>query len=269
MPIRVRSPLVALALLISGLALSAQDSTWNPELKMHWGWAGSTRDHLHPWTWGFGAGAAFDTTVGRASFELGFYQKGGDPYLQWPGDPVNGKNGSDVARSVDSRAVSVSGLFLRAALGRRLQDWGCSWKAGVMIGGSTSRFNVNGDVASKGWFDAPLGSSTKPGSTDPSLWRDTYNGSRAEWYRGVSPFAGLEFEVTPKSCLELNLLLYNFKALEYVHRYGGATAYTAQKDVYGRYLRAPISNHNDFPEDRYEASRRMVPHLEVAYVFRF
>ncbi len=271
---RARYLIPALGLGLAVTPLAGQGFDLVPELKLRVGNTGKkTEDHLLSHTWGFGVGVTQGLGKGRLGLEVGFFYKGGDPYMQFPvGVTVPaGKAAPDVSRAVDSRAASSSGIAVRLNYSHPInQD--LKWNVGVMLGGSVARFNYDGDVASEGWHTSPNGTTTALGNSDPKLWRDTYNGARAEFFYGISPFVGVSMDVTKKSYVELNLLVYNYKAMDYVHQYGGATAYTAQMDdAYPtrRYLKALISKHNDFPGDAYTIKTRWVPHFELNYGFRF
>jgi hypothetical protein len=238
------------ACVLGTLGLHAQDAGFNTAIKLRLDTTTQSKDNLSNNGLGVGAEFRYTLPVGTIGAELGYFYKDGDPYIQTIGDAKQGMSAVDPANSGDSRRNQLSGLSVRFTFQRKLNEtW--DWQGGLMIGGTKFRHQYVGDVRSAGWG--------KSGGT--TTWRDTYQGTPEEGGFKVSPFAGVNWKMDETSSLELNLLLLNYTALEYVHNPGSGT-YSMTSGV------GNLATNNDFP-DSLEKHSRLVPHLEIAYAFHF
>lgn len=253
-----RSLLVAAA--VCGIA-QAQDSGFTRDLKVRLGYAPSTKDNLANSMLGFGLHLGFDIAIGQLGVELGYAQKGGDQFQK----PVTGTIPSGLspidpgdehtaAKVGDSRRNSLDGFSMRLSLSRPLnEDW--RWQAGLMLGGTRFKHEYVGDVSSENWH----GDNTES-------WRDFYHGTPTEGGISVSPYAGVSYKISSRSSLEINALLLSYKALDYKHLPGTGNYGTASGDPDGV---GRFGTVNLFPQDVLEKKTRLMPHLEISYVFHF
>jgi len=241
---------------LPGLA-QAQEKGFYKDLKLRLAWAPSTKDDLRQSSTGLGLNLGYSTGETNYAVELGYYSKGGDSFTKTVnGDAPAGLSSVDPSLSGDSRRNSLDGFSLRVTLDRKLmENW--RWHAGLMLGGTRFKHEYVGDVRSQDWNAANLTS-----------WRDTYSGTPTEGGLKPSPFAGVSWAATSISSLELSLMLLNYTALDYVHNPGTGT-YALDTNPASDPGAGRIAPHNEFPADRLQKSNRLVPHLEIAYVFHF
>ncbi len=233
--------------------LRAQDTGFSKEFKFRLGYTPSPKDHLRaPYT-GFGLNLGYGIGVGRLGLELGYIYKTGDDYFpQADGSmltsaqlPVN------PAKSMEDKRNQFAGFTVRTTFSRSFaENW--RWQAGLQFGG-TFKHQYVGDTQSNPW-DA---------TTGVAGWRDFYIGVPTKGGLNPSPFGGVSWQADKDSSVEFNLLLLDYQALEYHHFAGTGSVYTSGAS--GPYA----SGDTVFPYDRLEKKSRMVPHLEIAYVFHF
>jgi hypothetical protein len=251
-PSRHTLGMAAALTVLSCLPIHAQESGVVGDLKVRTAWSPSPQDHLSGTSLGFGLNFAWDTKLGQAGVEVGYYYKTGDDYFLGPNGSrlPAGLQAPDPANSGDARRNQLDGFALRLSLQRKLvEDW--DWQAGLMIGGTRFRHEYKGQIESVNWAN--------DGSGGTDTWADTYSGVKTESGMAVSPYIGLTWNMTKRSSLEFNLMALSYKAVEYVHYAGTSPSYDANQ----------ISAHNNFPGDGFVKSTRYVPHLEFGYVFHF
>jgi hypothetical protein len=233
--------------------LRSQDTGFSKEFKFRLGYTPSPKDHLRgPYT-GFGLNLGYGIGVGKLGLELGYIYKTGDNYITQPDAsaltatqlPMNPE------KSVEDKRNQFAGFTVRTSFSRSLaENW--RWQAGLQFGG-TFKHQYVGDTQSAPW-DAGAGTAG---------WRDFYLGVPEK--RGLNPtlYGGVIWRVDKDSSLELNLVLLNYKAIEYHHYAGTASAYSSGAS--GPYSSSGVT----FPLDSLETKSRLVPHVEIAYVFHF
>jgi hypothetical protein len=233
--------------------LQAQETGFTKEFKFRLGYAPNQKDHLRaPYT-GFGFNVGYGIGAGRLGVEVGYVYKTGDDYFTTPDASAipAGQLPMNPAKAVESKRNQFAGFSVRTTFSRKLaQDW--RWQAGLMLGGGFKHQYV-GDAQSNPW-DAASGN---------AAWRDFYVGVPVEGGLNPAPFAGVSWKVDKDSSVEFNVVLMNYKALEYHH-------YAATGSVYD--TGAPgrrSSSATVFPMDTLEKKSRLTPHAEIAYVFHF
>jgi hypothetical protein len=245
-----------LALVALG-SLQAQETGFYKDVKIRTGYGLATKDNLRASSLGFGLNLGYATGQAKWAVELGYSYKTGDQYMVDPaGTLPKGLTALDTARFGDSRRNSLDGFAVRASYTRSInEDW--DWQAGLMLGGTRFKHEYVGQAQSTGWAS---------GSDDNGSWLDTWNGTPSKGGFSVSPYVGVTWKMGPVSSLEFNVVLLSYSALEYVHHVGtGVYDFPANADsAVGR-----ISPNNGFPGDELNTTKRMVPHIEVGYVFHF
>lgn len=239
-------------LLAAALPVSAADPAFTSDLKLRAGIGLGSEDHLSRQVLSVGINLGYAVGGGKLQGEVGYFYKPGAPYIQAPEARLDaGLSPVDAALSGDSRRTQLDGLSLRLSWSQAFsQDW--SWHAGAMLGGTRFKQEFVGSIQGTDWNEH-----------NPNSWRDTYSGTPTKGGLTLSPFAGLQLRTTPQSSLEFNLLLLNYTALDYRHL-AGAGHYVDPGHGTGL-----IAEHNAFPLDRLQETRRMAPHLEFAYVIHF
>ncbi len=231
----------------------AQDTGFSKDFKFRLGYAPTPKDHLRAPLTGFGLNLGYGIGVGRVGLELGYFYKTGDNYISRPNDsaltgtqlPMN------LAKSVEDKRNQLAGFSVRASFSRKFSErW--RWQAGLQFGG-TFKHQYVGDTQSTPW-DVGSGSAG---------WRDFYLGTPTKGGLNPTPFGGMSWKADKDSSIELNLLLLNYQAIEYQHYAGTGTVYTSGAS--GPYA----STSTNFPLDSLVKKSRVVPHLEIAYVFHF
>lgn len=250
----------ALLLALCGTFPGAADLEWpKPEVKIRTAFGGGQRDMLRGGMLGFGFNLSGSTAWGNLGFELGYSYKTGDQYIGLPQAAVAGMAPVDTRNSAERKANDLQGLAARLSLTRPLGWEGWSWQAGLMIGGARFRQEMVGDCRSTPW-----GATATPLAT---TWRDTYNATPEEGGFKTSPFLGAKYRVNHSSSLELNLLVLNYTAVDYLHLPGSGT-YTMGQNAQGTNI-GMISTHNGFAADRLARSTRWWPHLELGWTWHF
>lgn len=231
--------------------LRSQDTGFSKEFKFRLGYTPSPKDHLRgPYT-GFGLNLGYGVGVGRLGLELGYIYKTGDNYITQPdGSALTASQSPmNLDKSVEDKRNQLAGFTVRTSFSRKLvEDW--RWQAGLQFGGSFKHQYV-GDTQSNPW-DASSGSAG---------WRDFYLGVPTKGGLNPTPFAGVTWRVDKDSSVELNLVLLNYKAIEYHHYAGTGTSSTTGAS-------GPYST-GEFRMDSLQTKSRLVPHAEIAYVFHF
>jgi hypothetical protein len=252
-------PFLALILAAAAMGpLRAEEPAFTRDFKLRTGYGLSTKDNLRPGTLSLGFNFAYGTSAGKVGLEVGYFYKTGDQYIEpvvgnapEPLSPVN------LDRSGDSRKNSLEGLALRLSFQKQIDaDW--SWQAGLMLGGTRFKHEYVGDVQGEAWV-----------SSNPASWRDTYYGTPTSGGIKVSPYVGAAYRIGDHSSLEVNLLLLNYSALNYVHHPGTASSYALDTDPYTDPSVGRISPYNAFPLDTLAKTNRLAPHLEFGYIFHF
>ncbi len=251
----------AVALLVlCGACLSAGDFQWpKPEVKIRTAFGGGVRDQLRGNAIGFGFNLTTPTALGEASLELGYNYKTGDQYLGTLQAAMAGMAAVDARNSMERKANDLKGFALRAALTRPLPWDAWSWHAGLMIGGAKFRQEMVGDTRSTPWGPTAANLST--------TWRDTYNATPESGGFSTSPLVGAKWRVNRSSSLEINLLMLNYTAVDYIHR-PGSGVYTMGQNAQGANI-GMISTHNGFPADSLAKTTRWWPHLELGWTWHF
>lgn len=255
-----RAALLAFAVLCP---LAGQDRGFSKDLKIRMAYGLKAEDHLRASSIGLGFNVAYGSSAGRIGLEMGYYYKTGDQYIE----PIQGSapaplSALNLAKSGDARRNQLDGFALRLSFQRSINDqW--DWHAGVMLGGTRFTHEYVGDMQGADW-----------NGDNPNSWRDTYSGTPVEGGMKISPYGGASMKVSEYSSLELNLMLLNYTAVNYIHHPGTASPAPGTTNPYP--FPSDMSNnpgglgtHNAFPGDGLEKKNRLTPHLELAYVFRF
>jgi hypothetical protein len=242
--------------------LDAQDTGFSKDFKIRAGYAPSTKDNLRAYASGFGLNLEYGVGVGRIGLELGYFYKTGDQYATTPSASLlpGTLNLMNAEKSHETKRNQLDGFTVRLAFNQALME-GWRWQAGVQLG-SRFKHQYVGDAQSTDW-----GASWDGGVNLSKSWRDLYNGTPEESGLNPSPYAGVTWNIDKTSSLEFNVVLLNYKAIEYNHFAGTASAYDPQQGypVVGRVSSLSAT----WPNDTLTSKTRMVPHLEIAYVFHF
>lgn len=228
---RTAAALCAAALTFA-LPARAEDPEIDVNLKMRAGVQMETiKDNLGVGLLGFGFEVGWNADArNRWTAEAGYLYKPGSQYLLDPtAQPVVAGKEVKADVSVDSRKNSVQGITLRLGYERAFEGW--SFKAGLMLSKLQFRQEYLGDVAD-----------------DAFSYEDTYNGVLQKSEFQVSPFAGVKIPTFTGQSLEVTVLALGYTAADYVHVAG-----------------APVMN----SLDHVTTTKRVLPHLEVAYGFQF
>lgn len=261
LPTRISRRALALSgAILGGAALGATDAPWpTPELKIRTAFGGGSKDNLRGQSIGFGFSLTKAFPWGEFSGELGFNYKTGDKYFGELQPAASGMAPVDTRNSAEWKNNDLQGFAVRLAVAWPLpfQDW--SWHAGLMLGGGKFRQEMIGDTRSTPW--GPTAANL------PTSWRDTYNGTLESGGLPTSPILGAKWRVNSNSSLEINLLVQNYKAADYIHR-PGSGAYTMGQNAQGANI-GMIAAHNAFPSDSLAKITRWWPHLELGWTWHF
>jgi hypothetical protein len=247
------------------LPLSAEESTYSASLKLHLGANAKAQDHLRPAYQNLGIDLGMKTKLGRVGAEFGWFYNTGDAFLAPIGQAPAGQVAVSTNNSGDWRRNQLSGLNVRLTLQRPLGASAFTWHGGLQVGKLRWTQQYYGDVS--GGFKV-AGPPAPSYSTDTWVWRETYSGTLTRSTVSLSPFAGLGWDFSQRGGFELNLMLLNYGTQSYVHVPGAASAYTPRLDWRG-VATSPTAKHNDCPLDSTRSTRRLVPHLELTYVYHF
>jgi len=239
--------------------LQAQETGFYKDIKVRVGYGLQAEDNLHNSALGAGLNLGYATESAKWALELGYYYKGGDQYFDGPnGTLPAGLTPIDPVAFGDSRRNSLDGFNARLSYQHKFaEEW--DWQAGVMLGGTKFKHEYVGQAQSMGW---------NAGATDPNSWLDTWNGTPTKGGMAISPYAGVTWNMGPVSSIEFNVMLLSYTAIDYVHYVGtgqyALSTVTGADPTVGR-----ISDNNAFPGDALVSKKRVVPHVEVGYVFHF
>lgn len=222
--------------LLPGTSAAAQEKGLYSGLKVRGGFQlGSPQEKLQPLLLGFGYELGYATDFGHFSCEAGFLYKPGRQYRHdLKTMPTNNGITPDLDWSVDSRKNQVHGFAVRFAYEKPFE--GFALRGGIQLGGNAFRQEYVADVMD---FDYTT--------------RDTYNGVINQRGSGISPFVGVSVPVTPNQFFEVQLLGLSYTSAQYVHVMG------VEVNTDGGHV----------SKDRVETKHRFLPHLEVAFGFRF
>jgi len=241
LPIPKIGQVLAVIILGSSLAWAQEDLGADVRFKLRTGMElGTNNDNLKARTLGFGLDLGYVTPYGRWGLEAGMQYKPGDQYKvdvsTFP--VVPGQLPPSNAWSGDLRRNSLEGLAIRLSFDQKLANSPWGWRAGVQLGGAKFRHEYLGDIS-------PNSSYT---------YEDTYNGAATKSVLAPSPFLGLSYRFDDISSVEINLVGLGYTAINYVH-------------VAGQNVDA--QGHSILTKDYFVESKRMLPHIEVGYTFRF
>jgi hypothetical protein len=244
---RTCSPaLLAIAL---GVPAFAQDNAGiDLQFRARAGYGMGSKDNLTHRTIGMGLELGYATPFGRFAGEVGFQYKPGDQYTHnWSYAPK--LDGIELLPNLsgDNRQTSLQGLTFRAAYEYDLSN-SLMVRGGIQVGGAKFRQDVRANVAYR-----------NPSVYGTDIITDAYAGNFTQSELAPSPFIGLGYRLGQNSAVEINVLCLSYKAIDYVHVAGtGTTANGGTNN--------PGYNNS---KDRFEENSRMIPHVELAYVFRF
>jgi len=239
--------------------LAAQETGFYKDVKVRLGYGLDTKDNLRASSMGFGLNFGYATAGSKWALEVGYSYKTGDQYIAGPAGALpEGLTPMDAGRFGDSRRNSLDGMAVRLSYQRQLSEtW--DWQAGVMLGGTRFKHEYVGQAQSEGWAT---------GAGDPGSWLDTWNGTPTKGGLSVSPYAGVTWKMGEASSIEFNVLLLSYTSENYTHFIGTGT-YALSTETGADPGAGRISPNNGFPSDVLSTSRRMVPHIEIGYVFHF
>lgn len=270
------------ACLVGSVGLvQAQETGFVKDFKLRGGYALSSKDHLRPWSQGFGLNLGWAAgSIGKFGLELGYFYKTGDPYYTLAdGSRVGaGLDAYDarLAKSADDKRNEFSGFTARLSYQNKLTEkW--EYQVGLQLGGKFKHQYV-GDHRSVNLPDP--GAPTDPNrhigwggdwqGVSSGSWRELYNGTPVEGGLNVSPYLGMSYNFDKDSALEMNVLLLRYKSIEYKHYAGTASHMDPGYPGWAYPPHGPVSSSDAvFPYDYLEENNRMVPHIEFAYVFHF
>jgi hypothetical protein len=231
----------AIAILGTSFAAAQSEPGVDVQFKLRTGLQfGTNSDGLKARTMGFGLDLGYDPGFGRFGLEVGFQYKPGDQYSSNVATfPVAaGQPAPDPAYSGDIRRNSLEGVAVRLSFEKPIPTTQWSWRLGLQLGGAKFRHEYLGDIADTGY----------------NTYEDTYNGAATKSVIAVSPFLGTSYRFDDTSAVEFNLVGVSYTAINYVH-------------VAGQGLDA--FSHSVTKADYITEKKRMIPHIEVGYSFRF
>jgi hypothetical protein len=266
----------AVALAFGSLGLQAQeaDSKFSVDWKTRFGYSASSKDNLRQSFLGFGMNLGYKVGPGKVGFELGYFYKTGDNYATTPDGSLAPAGTQalpttlNLAKSMEDKRNELEGFTVRLSYQQDFsQIWG--WQAGLQLGAKFKHQYI-GDCQSLSY------SGNSADAVSATSWRDNYNGTPTDSSLNPSPFAGVVWHIDKESSLEFNLLLLNYKAVEYKHYAGTASNYHGGVHVEsgssGVYV-GPVANDSTglstFPYDKLDTKNSVVPHIEITYTFHF
>jgi len=225
-----------------GVPAFAQDNGGiDVQFRARLGYGMETKDNLSHRVIGLGLELGYTTSFGRFAGEVGFQYKPGDQYsYDWESLLEKQLKGADdIYAGGDRRRTHLQGTTFRLSYEYDLQN-NCMVRGGVQLFGTVFRQEVIGTVQYYNSSDR--------------LVRDTYAGPfRQSTSASPSPFVGVGYRFG-SSAIEFNVIGLSYTAIDYVH-----VANVNNPAGYG--------DNND--KDYLVENKRMVPHLEIAYAFRF
>jgi len=243
---RTCSPaLLAIALGVPALAQDQDRAGIDVQFRARFGYGLQAKDNLSHRAIGLGLELGYTTPFGRFAGEVGFQYKPGDQYsYDWETLLEKQLPDANAYAGGDRRRTHLQGTTFRVSYEYDLQN-NCMVRGGVQLFGTVFRQEVIGSV--QYW---PKGQSV----AGSNLRRDTYAGPfRQSTSASPSPFLGVGYRFG-SSAIELNVIGLGYTAIDYVH--------VASLDHPAGY-----GDNND--KDYRVENKRMVPHIEIAYAFRF
>jgi hypothetical protein len=211
------------------------------------GYGMDSKDNLTHRTIGLGLELGYTLPFGRLAGEVGFQYKPGDQYAyDWSSAPKLDGIVLQPNLCGDNRQNSLQGLTFRVAYEYGLS--GLIVRGGVQIGGAKFRQDVRANVAYR-----------NPDVYGTANITDAYAGNFTQSDLAPSPFIGIGYRLGQNSAVEINVLGLSYKAIDYVHVAGTGTTANGGTNNPG------YNNSKDY----FEENSRMIPHVEIAYVFRF
>ena len=290
---------VLLAVALGTLPMMAQDDPgFDVLFKARVGYGMKAAETFNRQVIGFGVEVGYTNSIGRFAAELGFQRKSGDRYLYkfyergdaLPGtfvlppldadryanpDPTTYTNfpnyyltneGGPVSPG-DVRRDEFSGMTLRLSYERMINEsW--LWRAGVQLFGTRYWEEHRGNVIYRNPAQAndPAAFNPPDHATAPNRYvgqhiTDVYAGRQHISDVSPSPYIGIAFKSGGNNRFELNLIGLSYTRVEYIHVAGTGS---------------PVSGHNNawnpgnfISRDYTKEHSTMLPHIEVAYGFRF
>ncbi|MCL1908411.1 MAG: hypothetical protein FWG12_03465 [Holophagaceae bacterium] len=176
---------------------------------------------------------------GKLSAELGILYKPGRQYLKDVAQMQNVSNNPfDMTWSVDSRKNEINGMTFRVAYEKPMDTM--TLRGGLQFGALKFRQEFRGDVRGQN-------------TSSDAYFRDTYHGVTDLGGLTISPFVGISVPILTSHFVEVNFVGLNYKAADYVHVAG-----TELGNTDGQTKR-----------DYIKEDGRLIPHIEVAFGFRF
>ncbi|MCL1908622.1 MAG: hypothetical protein FWG12_04555 [Holophagaceae bacterium] len=197
-------------------------------------------DNLRQHYLGLGYEVGYNFSFGKMSAELGILYK---PGIQEVADLTRmqvsqGANPIDLAWSADSRKNQLDGLTFRVVYEMPMDKF--SLRGGLQFGALKFRQEYVADITD---------------ARENPTYRDNYNGVHDVGGLTISPFVGITFPVMKDNFVEVNLVGLNYKAVDYVHVAGTGGVSTVQNANTTR--------------DYIKETSNLLPHIEVAFGFRF
>lgn len=217
--------------------------------------AASRKDGLNGPVMGFGLEVALPLGNGHLTLEPGYLFKNGKQFLSDPGALPRAASGItvDPDYSVDSTKNKLEGAFLRVGYRAGISGaW--AWQAGLQLGGAKFTNQYLGLVT-----DGQIDTS---GNLQNASYLDTYTGIASKAVLAVSPFAGVTWNVDDSSSFEFGIVVLGYKAIRYTHVVGSEIADPSDPDqhyVWGGHT----------TKDTLVENNRMIPHVEISYVYHF
>lgn len=262
-------------LALGGITLGAQQATgFDTQLKLRAGFqVGDAKDNLTRRTLGFGLEGGYTFSWGRLALEVGYQTKPGDQYSAGTTNMIAGSTTlATVTPAVvgtatfdnnpdwglftgDQRRNSLEGLTLRASYETNFNSaWGAA--VGLQLGGSKFKHEYTGNTYGNYRNAAGALVADPAASAGYAEYFDTFVGTPVKSTVAVSPFAGLRYRVNEQNSFELNVVGVSYTSVNYTHVAGTVDA---SVDGYGGHTAS------DFLTEK----KRIVPHIEFGYSFRF
>ncbi|MCL1908453.1 MAG: hypothetical protein FWG12_03675 [Holophagaceae bacterium] len=201
-------------------------------------------DKLMQYYGGAGYEVGYNFSFGRMSAELGILYKPGRNYMLDLSQMENlHESPINETHSVDNRRNQLNGMTFRIAYEKPMD--GFSFRGGLQLGALKFRQELVADIRSS--------AGTLPNNP---LWWDTYNIVHDEGGLSISPFFGVSVPVLTNHFVEANLVMLNYTSGHYVHVAGTVEA------------QSPAQNAHT-TKDYIKTNGRLIPHIELAFGFRF
>jgi len=179
----------------------------------------------------FGLEVGYALGQGKVTGELGYTFMTGDQQLaDTSGMATSSSTVTIGSGSLESRKNKIEGMHLRLGYEAPCTDT-LSWRAGLQFGGNTFTNQVLGNISGTG----PKGA-----------YADSYYFVGSKSNLAPSPYCGMTVKFDEASALEFGVLFMQYTAISYQH---------------------VANTNNQF--DSLASKNKVLPNLEVAYVFRF